>query len=195
MNEIIYLYIAQFARTNLWLDNLAVLIATLALYFVPLALVIRIFAEKSWRRRWLFAAELILAGILSRGIVTPAIRFFYEHPRPFVLYGTEPLLNETSNSFPSGHAAFLFALAMTAWFYNRRWGNWLFAVASLVGLARIFAGVHWPFDVLGGAAVGILSAWLIHRLLKTDLNSAPPAETTENSAPLAAAGQSQEQGS
>jgi membrane-associated phospholipid phosphatase len=35
-----------------------------------------------------------------------------------------------------------------------------------MGVARIYAGVHWPLDIVGGAVVGILSAWFIHWLLR-----------------------------
>jgi len=36
----------------------------------------------------------------------------------------------------------------------------------LMGIARVYAGVHWPIDIVGGAVVGLLSAWFMHWLLR-----------------------------
>ena len=50
--------------------------------------------------------------VLSRFIITEIIRFLYCRPRPFMAYAVKQLVNENHCSFPSGHAAFFFALAM-----------------------------------------------------------------------------------
>ena len=147
-------------------DSLAVFLAEPLLYFLALGALAFILLESDIRRRWFIFAEACLVGILSRGVITEAFHFFYERPRPYAVYSWEPLVSETSNSFPSGHAAFLFGLAAILFIYSRRWGIWFFILALVNGAARIFAGVHWPTDILGGIAVGILSAWLIHLWLK-----------------------------
>jgi hypothetical protein len=63
-------------------------------------------------------------------------------------------------SFPSGHTATIFTLAGILMFFFRslfaRLG--LILIALLTGLSRIAVGVHWPADVLAGAAIGCLCA-------------------------------------
>jgi membrane-associated phospholipid phosphatase len=65
------------------------------------------------------------------------------------------LVDETSNSFPSGHTAFVFALATVVYPYHKRLSYFVFVSGALIGLARIMAGVHYPADVLGGMVLGV----------------------------------------
>lgn len=75
------------------------------------------------------------------------------------------LVAEHNYSFPSGHATASFALAMALTLYFRSWWTlpaWLLAV--LVGASRLYVGVHWPSDVLAGAALGVgvaAAAWAL----------------------------------
>ena len=71
------------------------------------------------------------------------------------------MVAENHCSFPSGHAAFFFALAMAVYFYNKKWGTWFFATAILITVARVIAGVHYPPDILGGAVIGIMVAYIV----------------------------------
>ena len=94
------------------------------------------------------------------------IRFFYDSSRPFITLVFKPLIDlEISNSFPSGHASVFFALATAVFLFNKKWGYCFFVGAILIGLARIFVGVHWPLDIAGGLAVGILSVLLVWKFL------------------------------
>ena len=66
------------------------------------------------------------------------------------------------HAFPSGHAAMIFMLAGVFVFtISRTWLRWLLIVfASLVALSRVVVGVHWPLDILAGAAIGWAGVWV-----------------------------------
>ena len=111
--------------------------------------------------------EAFLSGAVARFGITDLIRYFYNRPRPFESGDFIPLISrETGGSFPSGHAAFLFALAAAIFIYDKRWGIFFFVGAVLVGLGRIWAGLHWPSDILGGAVIGILTAYAVSYLFQ-----------------------------
>jgi undecaprenyl-diphosphatase len=118
------------------------------------------------RRKFYLFAEGALAVILARGILTTTIQFFYHTTRPFAALGFSPLISESGSSFPSGHMAWFFALVIVIWFADRTWGNWYIVLALAMGIARIYAGVHWPVDILGGLVVGLTSGWFIHWLFR-----------------------------
>ncbi len=166
------------ANRSFFLDSLDAFFARYLVYLLVVGAFVYIFLERDRRKRWFVFAALALSVILSRGILTEVIRFFYPQPRPFEVLGITPLFPEdTANSFPSGHASFLFALGAALWFVNRRWGIWYLVLALLVGVARVFAGVHWPVDILGGAAVGIVSAFLVYALLRPYLQAISGRDT------------------
>src|SRR3989344_1951061 len=130
--------------------------------------------EKNWRNRLYQLFLGSLSVLLARGIIVETIRYFYQSPRPYIALVFKPLIDlEFSNSFPSGHASVFFALAMAVFLFNssmrlttsKKWGYYFFAGAILIGLARIYVGVHWPTDILGGIFVGIFSALLIWKIL------------------------------
>jgi undecaprenyl-diphosphatase len=156
------------------LDFLGVILAKYLPYIVILIALWLLFREKDFRQKIFNSIFVALTVLISRGIVTESIRFFYDKQRPFQVLGFEPLISETARSFPSGHAAFLFGLAFAVFYFNRRWGWWFLALALLNGVARIFVGVHWPSDILGGIVVGLVS-FLIVKLILEDKEK-PPAE-------------------
>jgi undecaprenyl-diphosphatase len=149
-----------------FLDAIAIFFAQYLAYFLVLGFFALLFFQKGARNRFYHFCETALAIILARGIVTEVIRFFYDHPRPFDALGFSPLIPESGPSFPSGHATFFFALAMAVWYADRKWGMWYFICAIFIGIARIYSGVHWPLDVLGGAMIGVACAMFIHWLFR-----------------------------
>ena len=91
----------------------------------------------------------------------------YGHPQPFVLEGFEPLVpHEVNNAFPSDHVALTSVVATLALWHNRLLGIALSVVVALIAASRILAGLHYPLDVLVGAALGVgvvyASATLLH---------------------------------
>jgi undecaprenyl-diphosphatase len=166
LDRTVFHFIYTFGNRNAFWNVLAIFFAAWLPYLLVLAFLVLVYYQKGWRRKVYLFSEAALAIILARGIVVETIHFFYHHPRPFIFYSFSPLISESGWSFPSGHAAWFFALALTIWFANRTWGWWFFALAILMGIARVYVGVHWPMDIVGGAAVGLLSAWFIHWLLR-----------------------------
>lgn len=179
MNSLLFDFAHGFAGRNFLIDDLGIIFAKYVPYLLVLGFFILIFRQAGWRRRLFLFIEGALAVILSRGLLTEIIRFFYHHPRPFEVLNFTPLIPENGYSFPSGHATFYFALAAAIFFWNRRWGIWYFVFAIINGFARIYVGVHWPMDVLGGAVIGILSGLLIHSLLSTQFKSLLQKPITE----------------
>jgi len=119
------------------------------------------------KKCWKIAIKAVLAGILSRMIIVNIIRWFLPRPRPFVENGVNLLMSYSNEpSFPSGHAAFYFAISTVIYFYNKKIGILLFLASVLISISRIFVGIHWPSDILAGAAVGIFSGWLVNRIFK-----------------------------
>lgn len=66
----------------------------------------------------------------------------------------------TDSSFPSNLASVLFAIAIPIFIKNKREGSVLLAIAVLASFGRIYIGIHYPLDVLGGVAFGALGALL-----------------------------------
>ncbi len=167
LNLSLFNLIFGLSRKNFLLDSLGVFFAVYLPYLLILGFFWILFRQTGWRKRIFFFAEAAIAVILSRGLITEIIRFFYYSPRPFEFLHFQPLIPESGSSFPSGHAAFYFALATVLFFYHRRWGIWYFILSFLNGVARIFAGVHWPLDVVAGAILGIVCGLLVHWLLRS----------------------------
>lgn len=121
-------------------------------------------------RRYRMGAAALVSAAVARGIVKPLILLAINRPRPYVILDhirniVGPQTGEEYQSFPSGHAVFFFAVAMAVYMHNKRLGYWFFAGALVMGLARITGGIHWPTDVLAGAGIGMLTAWLVVRLI------------------------------
>jgi undecaprenyl-diphosphatase len=70
----------------------------------------------------------------------------------------------TSYSFPSSHAVNIFAAAFFLSQPLKKIFPLPFVIAAIVGYSRIYIGIHYPMDVIGGAAIGLLIAWPMRRL-------------------------------
>ena len=165
MDVTIFRYLNELAGHGL--DPLIVFFASYSQYVLGLALVILAFQPI---RRWRMAIAAVASAAVARLGVKTLILFFIHRPRPYVALADVhnilgPQTGEEYQSFPSGHVLFFFALAMAIYMYDRRAGRWFFAAATLLGLARVIGGIHWPGDILGGAVLGILTAWLMVRFI------------------------------
>jgi len=149
------------------LDSLAIFFAKYFIYYLVAGAIILFFLIKDKKEKIKYLILTLLSVILSRLIITEIIRFFWYRPRPFVAYAVNSLIKHSASaSFPSGHIAFLFALSMAILFFNKKFGIAFLIISLLVGLARVFVGVHYPLDILGGIVIGIISAIVIKIIFK-----------------------------
>ncbi|WP_055699545.1 phosphatase PAP2 family protein [Streptomyces silaceus] len=106
----------------------------------------------------------LAAGIAV--LVNIPIRGFVERPRPFLDHeGIDPLIDgKTDYSFVSDHATLAMAIGAGLFVANRKFGLVGLGLAALEGFCRVFMGVHYPTDVVGGFALGTAVALLLSPL-------------------------------
>lgn len=133
---------------------------------IPISLLVKGIAENNagLKRN---AAEMAFA-IGIEVIITESIKFGVDRLRPAEKYPMLifPYKNISGKSFPSGHTSLSFATAASLSIQFKKWYITLPAYlwATSVGYSRIYLGVHYPSDVIAGAAIGIGSAYLSHWL-------------------------------
>lgn len=149
------------------LDWLIIFLGKYLGYLLIFGTALFIIREKDWKKSFQNFTFIALSLILSRGLLTEILRLFIFRERPFAAFGFEPLINHsaTANAFPSGHAVFYFTLAIALFYLDKKLGWYFLGGAVLIGLARVMAGVHWPLDIVGGAALGTLSPIVVRWLL------------------------------
>ncbi|MFK0026521.1 phosphatase PAP2 family protein [Streptomyces sp. NPDC090798] len=99
-------------------------------------------------------------------LVNVPIRGFVERPRPFVDHqGLDVLVSgKTDFSFVSDHATLTMAIGVGLFVANRKFGLAGIGIALLEGFCRVYMGVHYPTDVIGGFALGTAVALLLSPL-------------------------------
>jgi undecaprenyl-diphosphatase len=155
-----------------WLDWVFVglsRIGTLGLVWIVVGALVALLL----RRPGVFVVTV--GAVACADLLSFALKAFIDVDRPPLRYASpDPLVRvPTDHSFPSGHAATSFAAALVlARAVPRR--AWLFYVlAAAIGFSRIYVGVHYPIDVLGGALVGLLVATALLRLAAGPRRSPP----------------------
>ncbi|MEV4813901.1 phosphatase PAP2 family protein [Micromonospora avicenniae] len=100
--------------------------------------------------------------VLALGIGQAVGRLAHE-PRPFQTHVVHQLIPHAADaSMPSDHATVAFALAVAVWvFLSRPWGIALTVLATVIGFARVWTGVHYPGDIAAGALIGAAAVTLI----------------------------------
>jgi undecaprenyl-diphosphatase len=158
MDEKLFQLINGFAGQWQILDAAAIFFAQYSGY-VLLGVLFVIFLINRKRWGWKILGYAFVAVVISRFVVAETIRFFYDRPRPFEVLNIVQLVEHGAGaSFPSGHAAFYFALSWFLFFWNKKIGVAFLAVTLFMTIARVFSGIHYPLDILAGCLIGFVSA-------------------------------------
>lgn len=108
------------------------------------------------------AIALILAGAVTNLVIKDLVARI----RPYeVVEGLQRLIEKPMGySFPSGHTSASFAAAYAICHYTpsvipKKWGVAAMIMATLIAFSRLYLGVHYPTDVLGGLLIGLFFGW------------------------------------
>lgn len=116
------------------------------------------------------AITIGIADQLSSGVIKPLVGrlrpskalsdvFYWSKSRGWLITD-DTHRYKSSFSFVSGHATNPFALATFMFFYNKKFIYFLLPLACMIAFSRIYIGVHYPADIIGGAMVGIFCGFL-----------------------------------
>lgn len=118
---------------------------------------------KRFRLAWRF-----LFTVGGAFVVTELAKFIAKEPRPVVLlhgHLQQRAVEGGLTSFPSAHEAVAVAMALTLWLILPRTWRWLSILwIVIVGVSRVYLGVHTPVDVVGGLAIGLMAVCFVRLL-------------------------------
>jgi undecaprenyl-diphosphatase len=138
-------------------DSLMPFITDPGPFVIPLTLIgVGLVVWGGWRGRILVVMALLL--LVVSNAVSEQLKHLFQRPRPCLALETVRLLvgcSKTNFSFPSSHASNITAQALLFAFFYRPIAVPLFLVAAAVGYSRVYVGVHYPVDVVGGILVGL----------------------------------------
>ncbi len=146
------------------LDTLMIFGAEYLIYLAFLLAFTLIFKGSAEEKKSLLLVFLTLPIVV---IFIKIIHLFFIEPRPFISYHISPLVSEGANaSFPSRHAAIMSTLAFAYVYYNSKWALLFLFLMIWVGISRIYVGIHYPLDIIGGFIVGIVSLMIAKQIVK-----------------------------
>jgi undecaprenyl-diphosphatase len=141
----------------------------LGLLWIVLALVL-CGVYRRWGTLWLTVIAVALADWSATGI-----KALVDRPRPTDRYAEPKALVPVPHdaALPSGHAATSFAAATMLSFAFPPLAPALLLLAAAVAFSRVYVGVHYPLDIVAGAALGALIAIALRRLVRVRRRSRP----------------------
>jgi len=158
------LFLMLNASSDNWgvMAAIAFVAAKMIIYLIPLHLVmIWVLGDRSVRRQALILLTALVAGLAVSYLIGKIV----PTQRPYLIpIGHALVEHRSSPSFPSNHGLIMFTYAITmAMLAHWRHALVIGAAGLIVAWARIYVGVHFPFDMVGAVFVGALAAWLAIR--------------------------------
>ncbi len=154
-NITLFFSISGLSHHSQILDNLMIFITQYLIYLTFLFMLILSLKGGFQERKTLILVILALPVAI---LLIKVIHIFYLEPRPFVTFHLVPLTdNKPDWSFPSRHTTIMAVMAFSYAYFKSKWSVFFLSLMILVGLSRVYVGVHYPLDIFGGFVVGAIS--------------------------------------
>ncbi|NDK08570.1 phosphatase PAP2 family protein [Candidatus Gracilibacteria bacterium] len=170
INELRLLYLNSLS-TNNTIETIVGIFADAPIFFIPVFLLVTWIIlscrkKTEEKENLLFIFYSCVLGIIIALIIQQIIHF--DRPENYIKNTGKLLLSHIPDaSFPSDHATVSFAFLTSLYFANYKKIFIMFLpFAIIMGLSRIIAGVHWPFDIITGTMIGITSSVIIFKFVK-----------------------------
>ncbi|MGG8469016.1 undecaprenyl-diphosphate phosphatase [Rahnella sp. PAMC25617] len=177
LNHLVFLWINATPASPEMLIKFASFLANDLIIIVPLLIV----GLWLWGQRENIGQQRVLVSktaiaLLFAMATAKSLSLLFPHARPFVEgFGHTFIQHAPDSSFPSDHGTAIFTFALSFLFWHRLWSGAILMVTA-VGIAwsRVYLGVHWPLDMVGGLLVGMLGclfAQLVWNLFGEQINA------------------------
>lgn len=163
-NTSLFFLIFNLSNKSPFSDFLMIFGAETLIYLVFILMLVLTYKGKTSERK---ALILVLLSLPILVIIIKIIHLFYYETRPFIIYHFSPIIAYGDDaSFPSRHASITSAIAFSYTYFKSKWASLFLLFMLWVGLSRIYVGVHYPLDILGGFIVGIISLVISKQIIK-----------------------------
>lgn len=166
INQALFLSINATPASSLAVITLAIFLAKYLVLLIPLLLLgMWLWGEQPQRERALRVLLSVGLALLCNQLIGLA----WDHPRPFAIgLGYRFIDHAADPSFPSDHTTIFATTAYAFWLAGKaRLGRILLLLTPAVGWSRVYLGVHWPLDILGGLLLPLLYSRMLALLWPT----------------------------
>ncbi|BBI34054.1 undecaprenyl-diphosphatase [Cohnella abietis] len=165
MNYHLFQFINDWAGKYDWVDDIMEWFAQDIVWLMIAVMVCLWFSGKETNQKLVFYSVLSasVAIFIASMLISPEVN----HARPFMEHQVNQLIpHAPDSSFPSDHATFAFSIAFSTLYFKRRLGIVMVILAILTGISRIYAGVHYPGDILGAIVLSFITSITLYKLNK-----------------------------